>query len=112
MQPEELAAIDSWIRRRPEPPPTRAEALRTLARIGLAADKAQVAQSRQDTRDAIAADHAQARADYEKARDDEARKTERLRAVRLAKEEHDRRMAAEAPAKKPSKPKRAPASDR
>lgn len=36
--PEELAALDAWIARQPEPKPSRPEALRRLAAKGLAGD--------------------------------------------------------------------------
>lgn len=38
LQPSELACLDAWIARQPEPRPTRPEAVRLLMEKGLAAD--------------------------------------------------------------------------
>ena len=50
LQPPQMAALDAWIVRQGEPPPSRPEALRRLAEIGLAASAAPA--KRGATRDA------------------------------------------------------------
>jgi len=90
---ETIEMVDSWIAQQPVPQPTRPEAVRQLVDLGLAADRQQRADARSKAADAQKADAAKARLEHEQARIAEAEKTERLRVVRLAKEEHDRRVA-------------------
>lgn len=94
LQTRELAAIDAFIGKQPEPRPSRAEAVRKLIDLGLAADRVERASAREAKARAAQADADRARLEYEKAQIAEREKTERLRRVRLAKEEHDRRVAA------------------
>jgi len=39
LPPDQLAALDAWIVRQPDPEPTRPEAIRRLMQIGLKASK-------------------------------------------------------------------------
>lgn len=94
--PAELVEIDAWMKKQAGPL-SRPEALRVLAKLGLAADRQRREAAKTSAADARKADSAQARIEYEAARNAEHVKTERLRQVRLAKEEHERRKAAEGP---------------
>lgn len=90
--PAELVEIDAWMKKQAGPI-SRPEALRALAKMGLAADRQQREAAKTSAADARKANAAQARADYDQARNEEDARTERLRAVRLAKEAHDRNIA-------------------
>lgn len=92
-----MHGVDAYIERQADPKPTRPDAIGRLVDLGLAADRQRSAASKTDAAEARKMDAAQAQTEYEATRNAEHVKTERLRQVRLAKEEHDRRKAAEGP---------------
>lgn len=97
IEPGLLKKIDSFIANQPLPKPTRFEAIRRMIAIGFEADREQRRAQRDEAAMARAADAELARSAHAAAKLHEDEKTERLRILRIAKEEHDKRVAANGP---------------